>query len=95
VAILPVRSIDKTNAFVKEEVLISLTITTHWEISGLVNMTLSHKAWRSYTSTSPAEENKICSVLPSGSVLSRSTNSSGKGSSTSSGAGGGSTVSVL
>jgi hypothetical protein len=54
-----------------------------------------HKAWRSYTSTSPAEENKICSVLPSGSVLSRSTISTGKGSSTSSGAGGGSTVSVL
>lgn len=37
----------------------------------------------------------ICSVLPSGSVLSRSTSSSDKGSSSSSGVDGGSTVSVL
>lgn len=46
-------------------------------------ITLSHKAWRSYTSIIPPEEKMICSIVPSGLVLSTRTNSSGKGSSSS------------
>ena len=45
-------------------------------------ITLSHRDWRSYTSTSPPEENIICSIAPSGWVFSMRTNSSGRGSST-------------
>lgn len=49
----------------------------------MTNRTLSHSDWRSYTSTSPPEENIISSVTPSASVLSTRTNSSGTFSSSS------------
>lgn len=60
-----------------------------------IEITLSHKAWRSYMSTSAPEENIICSTVPSGRVFSTSTNSSGSGSSSSWGLEGGSMTCVV